>query len=142
MGQNCVKIYWNTAQIQRTSALFPTATNALGKDKGLIEYILKKALFFSLRGWKVKQDHNLDCKKTKSLQLFHIYIWAWREESSSIKKALEGQSWKSQCMWLPCAVKSCVSLQQIKSKPKYFYSIAVIRSKQNFFRYVSETKEC
>ena len=48
MGQNCVKIYWNTAQIQRTSALFPTATKALGKDKGLIEYILKKALFFSL----------------------------------------------------------------------------------------------
>lgn len=79
-------------------------------------------------------------KKTKSLWLFHIYIWAWREDSSSIKKGLEGQSWKSQCMQFPVWLCHCNKLNQ---NPKTSSrSIAVIRSKHLFCRYVLQAKEC
>lgn len=109
--KNVYKIYWNTAQIQRTSALFPKATKAFREEKGLIEYILKKAFFFffsPIQGWKVKQDCNLACKKTKSLWLFHIDIWTWCEESNSVRKALEGQSWKiNVCSFLVQLIPMC-----------------------------------
>lgn len=77
-------------------------------------------------------------KKLVAFSYLHLSI-TWREH---LWKALEGLSWKSQCMRLPCADKSYVSLQQVKLKPKYFHSIAMMRSKHIFLRYVGEAKEC